>query len=210
MSQDADVTGLVFLIWGAWIYWNVHWWLDQLASTREGEKERPHNLLDRPKDVSSVSPPPAGAAPQTLEALISQILHRDGTASVPDFLSERLASYETIVAAFDAGDLDALRPLLSSEVFDVFSGAILSRERSRQYVETLFAQIEPAEIVGATVGDERMDVSVRFVGECFKVRRDAAGHRLGPASVKLRTADIWTFARTPGDRTWRVTATEAA
>ena len=210
MPQDADATGLVFLIWAGWIYWNVYWWLDQVASSQDSEKEQPYNLIDRPKEVSSAPPPPLSAAPQTLEALIAEILRRDGTARVADFLSERLASYETIIAAFDAGDLDALRPLLSPEVFDVFADAILSRERSKQYVETLFSQIEPTEIVGGSLGDERMDVSVRFVGECFRVRRDAAGRRLGDAPVKSRTADIWTFARTPDDRTWRVSATEAA
>jgi predicted lipid-binding transport protein (Tim44 family) len=211
MSQDADVTGLVVLIWAAWIYWNVYWWLDRLASSNESEKERRHNLLDRPTDAQPALPQQAPAGRQTLDALISEILHRDGTADIAEFLSERLASYETIVAAFDAGDLDALRPLLSPDVFAVFADAILSREQSRLcHVETLFSQIEPAEIVGGSVGEARMDVSVRFVGECFRVRRDDAGRRLPGAPVKSRTADIWTFARTPDDRTWRVTATEAA
>jgi predicted lipid-binding transport protein (Tim44 family) len=211
MPQDADSTGLVALIWMAWIYWNVYWWLSQLASPEESEEERRFNQLDRPKEVQPALPPPAPAGPQTLETLILEILRRDGAASVTDFLGERLAGYETIVAAFDAGDLDALRPLLSTEVFQVFSDTILSREQSRHDpIETLFSQIAPAEIVGGAVGDDRIEVSVRFTGECFRVRCDDSGLRLPGATVKSRTADIWTFARTPDDRTWRVTATEAA
>ena len=211
MPQDADGTGLVALIWMAWIYWNVYWWLSQLASPEESEEERRFNQLDRPRKVQPALPPPAPAGPQTLDTLILEILRRDGAASITDFLGERLASYETIVTAFDAGDLDALRPLLATEVFAVFSDAILSREQSRHdHIETLFSQIEPAEIVGGSVGDDRMEVSVRFVGECFRVRRDDASRRLSGAAVKSQTADIWTFARTPDDRTWRVIATEAA
>lgn len=210
MPQDADSTGLVTLIWMAWIYWNVYWWLSQLASPEESEEERRFNQLDRPKEAQPALPPPAPAGPQTLEVLIFEILRRDGVTNITDFLGERLAGYETIVAAFDAGDLDALRPLLSTDVFEVFSDAIMSREQSRQQIETLFSQIAPAEIVGGSVGDDRMEVSVRFVGECFRIRRDGSGRRLSGTAVKSRTADIWTFARTPRDATWRVTATEAA
>lgn len=210
MPQDADSTGLVALIWMAWIYWNVYWWLSQLASPEESEEERRFNQLDRPKEAQPALPPPALASLQTLDSLIFEILRRDGAASITDFLGERLAGYETIVAAFDAGDLDALRPLLSTEVFEVFSDAILSREQGRQQIETLFSQIAPAEIVGGSVGDAWMEVSMRFVGECFRVKRDDSGRRLSGTAVKSHTADIWTFARTPDDRTWRVTATEAA
>lgn len=208
MPQDADGSGLVALIWAAWIYWNVYWWLGQLTAPEEGEEERRFNRPGAPQEIQT-PPPPANSGPPTLEALAGEILRRDGAAGIADFLAERLAGYETIVAAFDAGDLDVLRPLLSAEVFDVFSDAILSREQDRERIETLFSQIEPAEIVGGAVGDDHMEVAIRFAGECFKVRRDAAGRRSDDAPVKSYNTDIWTFARTPQDRTWRVIATEA-
>jgi len=210
MPQDADGSGLVALIWVAWIYWNIYWWLGHMSSLQRAEQERQLGLLDLPTDAKTLSPSATILVPTGLEALVSEILRRDGAVRIEDFLGERLAAYERIVAAFDSGDRDVLRKLVSPEVFDVFSDAIATREAQRENVETVFSRIEPQEIVGGLIDETHMVVSVRFAGESFKTFRNAAGQLLEGAD-RCRVIDIWTFARTLSSRrdAWRVVATQA-
>jgi predicted lipid-binding transport protein (Tim44 family) len=208
MPQDADSSGLISLIWAAWIYWNVYWWLHRQSSPEHAEKDRQEG--NRPSFAENGGTA-AGPVPPRLEALVSEILRRDGAAEVDDFLRRRLAAYEATIAAFDAGDRDTLRELVSAEVYDVFSQAIAARESRQQASETVFSQIDPPEIVDGLIDETHMEVSVRFVGECFKLFRNAAGEPVHETPDRCRSADIWTFGRTLSSRehAWRVLATEA-
>jgi predicted lipid-binding transport protein (Tim44 family) len=139
-----------------------------------------------------------------------EILQRDGTASVEAFVGNALATYEAVVSAFDAGDRDALSRWLSPEVYDAFSKTIGEREEAgEEMVETLFSRIEP-EIIEARVEEERMEVSIRFTSESFKLPRRPVSLFFRNVSTPLRNVGIWTFARNPAvpDDLWRVVATQ--
>ena len=107
--------------------------------------------------------------------LVHEILQRDGAATIEDFLSQKVQVYETVVAAFDSGDRHRLRNLVSPDVYEAFSDAIQVREAERKSEKTVFSQIEPPEIVAGLVEDTRMEVSIRFAAEFFRLPRYTGG-----------------------------------
>jgi predicted lipid-binding transport protein (Tim44 family) len=208
MSQDADGSGLVSLLWGLWIYWSVSLWCEYLSSLSQEKKELRPSWLNSPIPISSLK---GSAASANLEALVSEILRLSGSITVNDFLDERLAAYESIVAAFDAGDRNTLRELVSSEVYDIFSETIAAREARREKTETSFSRIEPPEIVAGLFDETHAEVSIRFVAESYQLSRSASGQPIGRTPDRRHSIDIWTFGCTSSSPAgeWRLVGTEA-
>jgi predicted lipid-binding transport protein (Tim44 family) len=200
MSQHTDGSGLISLLWALWIYLNICWWHEYLPAPEETEKERRPGFIAREMIKAVV-------ASSDLEALVSQILQRDGGTAVEHFLDERLAAYESIVAAFDSGDRRTLRKLVSPEVYAAFSDAI---EAQQEITKTVFSRIDLPEILAGLVDETHMEVSIRFAAESFKLPRNASGQSIVRIPNRRRSVDIWTFGRvlSSPDSEWLLVATE--
>lgn len=212
MPQDTDGSGLVSLFWAAWIYWYACWWLSHLSSQEPTDRERRRlNYGASTSDTNLESPPAAIRTSIELEALICAVLRREGSIRIDEFLAERLSCYEAIVAAFEFGDRERLRRLVSAEVYDVFSSAIADREAWQQNRETLFAKFDSPRIVDGLVTEEHIEICVRFSGESFRVMHTAAGCAADSRPEKCTFMDTWTFAKalSSPQGTWLVVATES-
>lgn len=210
MPHEADSTGLTTLLWLICVYWNLVWFTQQLTSL--GQAGNGETAEQAAGDQVQQKPDPRALSAiisRSAAASMREILQRDGAASVEAFIGGALATYEAVVSAFDAGDRDALSHLLAPDVYDAFSETIAQREEEgEEAAETLFSRIEP-EIVEARIEEERMEVSIRFTSESFKLPRRPAGLLFRNVSSPLHGVDIWTFARNPAvrDDGWLVVAT---
>lgn len=212
MPQDADGAGLISLIWLACMYWNLYWCLERLGALEQaGKTDAAGDAAGEALPAKRTPVTGVKLMPPALAGRVDDILRRESAVTVDAFLQERLAAYETVVAAFDAGDRETLCGLVSPEVFEIFRAAIDIREIRGQRVETAFAWIEPSEIVEARIEAEQMEIAIRFTGAYFEFAQDSIGLLTHGASAMRRSSDVWTFARRlagPGDD-WRVVATEA-
>lgn len=209
MSQDADGSGLVTLVWGLWIYWTIYWWHDHLSSLSQAKKEMQSDAISSPAG-SAISLLRGSAISPGLDAFVSELLRRYGRVSVREFLDERLTAYETIVAAFDSGDRATLRMLVRADVYETFLDAIAARETRQESAETVFSLIEPPEILSGLVYETRAVVSIRFKSEFYKLSRDASGQLIGRTTDRHQSIDVWTFgyeSSSPAGK-WRLAATE--
>jgi len=211
MPHEAEGYGLSTLLWLICIYWNLIWFSRQLTSLSQAGSEEPTEQAAGDQTQSKPGPLALPAAiSRDAAAAMREILQRDGATSAEAFIGEALATYEAVVAAFDAGDRDALARLLAPDTYDAFGEAIALREEKREEaMKTLFSRIEP-EIVEARIKEERMEVSIRFTSESFKLPSLPGSLLLRNVSSPLHGVDIWTFARNPsvpGDD-WRVVATQ--
>jgi predicted lipid-binding transport protein (Tim44 family) len=202
--EDADNSGLIALMWAAWIYWNIYLWLDY-ASSQQPKAARLGNRLSEPQ----VNGPSLETAPvpSNLEALMLEIVWRDGARTIKDFLAEMLENYEAIVAAFDAGNRELLQSLAAPEAYRAFSEAISQREsQNLEPVKTVFSKIEPPEIIGGLIDAAHMEVCIRFTSEAFRVADRADG-----VPGRRQCIDVWTFARPLSSPrgAWQLVATEA-
>lgn len=208
MPQDTDGSGLVSLLWGLWIYWTIFSWCGYLSSMSQAKRDLQPTRHSLP---TAIAPSKGSAVSADLDALVSEILRRSGSMTVKDFLDDRLAAYEAIVAAFDAGDRETLRKLVSAEVYDTFSDAIAAMEARHETTETAFSNIEPPEILAGHLDETHAEVSIRFIAESYRLSRKASGQLIGTTSGRHRNIDIWTFECTsaPPAREWRLIAAEA-
>jgi predicted lipid-binding transport protein (Tim44 family) len=115
-----------------------------------------------------------------------------------------------IITAYNQGDTERLRPLLSPEVYDNFVEAMANRDRARQKREASLVGIENAEIVEAYLESRTAHVTVKFVSDQVNATRAADGTIVdGDPNTVTSVTDFWTFARDTRNRdpNWILVAT---
>jgi predicted lipid-binding transport protein (Tim44 family) len=148
-----------------------------------------------------------GAAETGLDAIVAADRRFDGRG----FIDGARRAYEVIVTAFAKGDRDTLRPLLSKEVFDGFSGEIARREQAGETMETAIVAIDSALIEAARAAPRLNEITVRFAVRLMSIRKDKAGETIEGGNT-TPVEELWTFARDPraSDPNWKLVATRAA
>ena len=179
-----------------------------------GPEAGPNETSDEGPDEGKVITLPRRDQPPgpTGDVRIDRIRAADTGFGAAEFIAGAKAAYEMIVMAFAAGDKDALRPLLSREVFGDFAGAIDERARRGETMETTVVGLRGAEITDTQVNGRIAEVTVTFRSELMNAVRDAQGHVVGGHANKVEdVTDVWTFARDAGSRdpNWTLIATSA-
>lgn len=164
--------------------------------------------------VSAAPAPPIwegfAAAGSAVAKGLEKIAAADRQFNPTAFLEGARTAYEMIVAAFATGDKQALKPLLSREVYEGFARAIDQRRQAGETLETSFVGINAAELVAADLSGKKASLTVRFVSEQISCRKDKSGDILEGDPKKIREiSDIWTFERDVSSRdpNWTLVAT---
>lgn len=172
---------------------------DNAAKTPPGIP--PSEIVQQPKAPPPVDPLTAAAA--------APLKARDPAFDPTRFLEGARTAYETIVRAYAAGDVNALRPLLTAPVMASFEAAIAAREARGDREEVELIQGPRADLDATTVEGDRASAKVRFLAEL----RSRVTHGEGePVVEERRTAELWTFERTLGasDPNWVLARVEPA
>ena len=189
---------------------------------REGAEDKVIHLPNRNKSAEGLEEgdedfaaqgEAEGAAGDSPGAGLTRIKLADRSFEEDGFLEGARAAFEMIIAAFAAGDRDSLRPLLSNEVYENFTGAMSEREEREEKLETTLVGIREAEIIDASLEQKTAFVTVKFLTEQINVTRDASGEVVeGDPSHVGRITDIWTFARNTRSRdpNWVLVATDTS
>ena len=156
---------------------------------------------------------PAGTPKTPLEVGLTQIGIADPRFDPQEFTSGARIAFELILAAFAAGDREALKPLLSPEVYGNFDESIRHRQAASQRLETKLVSIKSCEIAEAYMAGRTAHVTVKFVSEQISAVYDAGGIVVEGNSTQITTVtDFWTFARDTrsSDPNWALVATATA
>lgn len=160
---------------------------------RTGHEPPPPQPGRLPGSDTAALPPPAAAEPVKDpggHGLID-IQLADRSFDTQHFLQGARTAHEMIVGAFHKGDRQALKPLLSEEVFAAFDAAITARGNAPAPALT---NLKDARVVGASLTGGLAEITVAFTAS-FDNGKDVT--------------DVWTFARHIGDDNpnWTLTAT---
>ena len=147
--------------------------------------------------TAEARPLPAPASAPDAPGLFD-IQMADKNFDAAKFLDGARAAYGMIVTAFEKGDRDALKPLVSPEVLEGFSSAIAARGASPARFH--FAQVKDARISNGSVHDGTMEITVNFISAFETSEAVGAPHEV---------TDRWTFTRAVGasDPNWTLVAT---
>jgi predicted lipid-binding transport protein (Tim44 family) len=152
-------------------------------------------------------------APGSLAGGLAQIKIADPSFDEQEFLKGARAAFDFIVGAYAAGDEAKLKPLLSTEVFDGFRGAIVNRRNAGQTHETTVVRLREVEPTAARMDGVNASITIRYVSEQINVTRDAAGQVVdGDPDRIAEVTDAWTYARNTrsSDPNWVLVATDAS
>ncbi len=147
-----------------------------------------------------------------LAAGLGQLHRYDKTFNEEDFLVGARVAFEMILNAYASGDADALRPLLSNEVYSNFAKAIQDREQAGHVMEDTLVGIMKSEIVEIYMESRVAHVTVKFISEQVNAVHDENGDVVeGNPNTVLTVTDFWTFARDTkdSDPNWTLVATRS-
>ena len=168
-------------------------------------KDNVVTLPERPAQAGTGS---SGLTP--LARALTDIKLADRGFDTERFLSGARQAYEMIVTSFARSERDALRPLLSEDVFETFERAIKSREARNIRVDFTFLKLKSSRVSGAEMKGRTAEVTVTFESEVMMAGYDPAGALVeGDAKTPHQVTDIWTFARDTSSRdpNWALVAT---
>lgn len=180
-------------------------------------------------------PPPAGVENQTFQPLaasgnaagqqtvpglpnaaLDETLRRIATAcryaNIDMFTDGAKRVYETVIAGFTAGDIEAWGYLLSNTVRESFAAAIAGRAARGETAELMFIGFRNVSIVAAGIEQDRAWIEVRFGAELVSVTRNRDGAVIaGSPGVVATTSEVWTFERDlkAAGPDWLLVATDA-
>ena len=146
-----------------------------------------------------VNPPPE---PAKLDAPgLFELQMADKGFDAGKFLEGARTAYGLIVTAFEKGDRQALKPLVSPDVLEGFSTAIAARGEAPGRFR--FSAIRESAIERGSAQNGLMEITVRF---------DATFETAEGVGAPHQVTDRWTFSRVMGaaDPNWTLVATEAA
>lgn len=141
---------------------------------------------------------------------LSEIKRVDRRFETSHFLEGAREAYRLIVTAFAARDREALRPLLSDEVYNTFDAQIHAHEERSETVNYALIGFSDVRIVHAELRDRVAEVTVRFATQFVSSTTDANGVVVeGDVKAVQDVVDVWTFDRDTrsSDPNWALVAT---
>ncbi|WP_144079730.1 Tim44/TimA family putative adaptor protein [Candidatus Endolissoclinum faulkneri] len=112
------------------------------------------------------------------------------------FLTGARVAFEMIVKAYETGDVDMLKSLLSIPLYSSFMHAIEDREQAKEIQKTSIITFRSIDITGAELIGYEALITLKFVTEHVRVNINDSNKELAndPDSVDT-LIDIWTFKR---------------
>ncbi|NTG47685.1 Tim44 domain-containing protein [Agrobacterium rhizogenes] len=227
-----DFVTIFFLVAAVLIFFQLR----SVLGRRTGNEKPPRDLYGSPDQATGPNVPDAGKvvtlprrdatededrfaaidaftpAGTQLNDSLRELNKADPSFSPKEFVNGARMAYEMIVMAFADGDRNALKGLLSREVYEGFDAAITDRETKGEKVKSTFVGIDKADIVSAEMKDTEATVTMRIVSQMISATYDKAGTLIdGDAETVAEISDVWTFARDSRSRdpNWKLVATES-
>ncbi|MDP7651602.1 MAG: Tim44/TimA family putative adaptor protein [Rhodospirillales bacterium] len=168
-------------------------------------------LPDRAAADASSAPADAEAA-TPLESGFAEIRKSDPGFDPSEFSSGARLAFEMILGAFATGDTEALKPLLSPEVYGNFARAISDRTEAGEVLQETLVGINSSDIVEAFVEGPVANVTIKFVSDQVNVTHDRDGKVVsGDPESSVEVTDFWTFGRDTRSRdpNWTLVGTRS-
>ncbi len=147
---------------------------------------------------------PAGAG-------LTEIAQGDGGFNEGQFLDGAKAVYSMILEYYADGDLEALRPLLSDDVYEAYAAGIRERDAQGFTQTTDMARLKSAEIVSAQRDGNMGRIDVRYVAELSSALMDKDGNIVeGDLDFISAVDEVWSYERELGQNEpgWKLASVE--
>ena len=122
------------------------------------------------------------------------------------FLDGAKKAFEFILTSYSNDKIDALRRLVSKEMFEVFSSEIRDRKKKEETLNITLIGIEKPEIKNAQVYNKNfIKITLKFITEQVQTTTNKEGKIVdGDNNQILKINELWTFSKnfTNSDPNW--------
>ena len=122
-------------------------------------------------------------------------------ASVPgfnkaNFLRSACRVFEMILQAFNSGNIENIKGLVSKKIWDAFSKVLAERKESNITSEVDFICFDKTEIKDVKLLKNSVKVVVEFISEQVNILKNDKGEVIeGDENFVQKITDVWTFER---------------
>lgn len=179
--------------------------------------ERIVQIFPKPQDAGKQAEPSEEAAREPEEvwdeattAGIQQIRAVEPGFSMRDFLEGAKTAFEMIFTAFNKNDQDALKSLLSKDIFKHFKQELDAFAKQEEHEESTLISILSAQPTAIEVKGGKASVTVTFESEQIGSTRDKKGKTVPGTTGAIHTVeDVWSFERIlhSSNPNWTIVAT---
>ena len=137
--------------------------------------------------------------------------------TIPDFKKDSFISgakkaFQVITQAFNNGDVETLKMLVSTSIFNKMQKIINQRKEEQITAETDFICFEKVDIVKASINDKnKAQIAVEFVSEQVNLLRNKDNEIIeGDENYIQNITDVWTFEKKLDEKTlnWVLVSTK--
>jgi len=133
---------------------------------------------------------------KTAENNLDDIMITKPDFDLNHFLEGAEYAFPMIIEAFAEGDLDTLKDVLDSGVYNGFEKAIKARNEKGEIVSTQVQEIERIDIVEAFVKNEIFFLTLRFYADEICTIKDKDGNYIANEKGKpSKMVDVWVFGQ---------------
>lgn len=134
--------------------------------------------------------------PEHLVEDVKQARKYDSSFTLKEFKEGSAGAFEMVIEGFAKGKNDALKFLLSKELYKDFEKEITKREKKELEAVSSVVSMGDPEIIDIEFKGSVCQVMVKFVSEQINFIKDKAGEIIeGSKSQIDHVTDVWTFER---------------
>jgi predicted lipid-binding transport protein (Tim44 family) len=165
--------------------------IEKLKSEKDRAKAGASASLDsKPLEVK------AEEVPSHLKADVDAARKIDPAFLLSKFIEGASGAFEMVIKAFAEGKREALKFLLSKDIYDNFESELTKREAEGNVATHTIYSMQNPEVLDIEVKDNICQIVVKFVSEQFNYIKSRTGEIIeGSASEPEHVTDIWTFER---------------
>lgn len=194
MSDGFTAFDLIILIITLIIGYRIY----SVLGRRTGKEQKPprddlQEATGKPEKSSRTKPLTEKEIP--LVTGLKKIKLKDKDFSLEHFRQGARAAFESILKGFVAGNISALKDLVSGSIYKEFSSLIQEREKQKQTAELVFFRLVSDEVLESDLVGKEIRIIVKFKSEQTLVIKEGKKVIEGDPDVIDEVVDIWTFVR---------------
>jgi predicted lipid-binding transport protein (Tim44 family) len=118
---------------------------------------------------------------------------RDSSFNELNFIEKSREIYESVVIAFNQGEIDGVKDRLDTPVYKVFADSIAARDPQTPTEKVSFVDAPKADFDSIDVREDTAVIRMRFLSELAYQAAPKDG--VEPVKAYRRTAEYWTFKK---------------
>ena len=143
---------------------------------------------------------------------VEKICYYDKSFTPKKFLEGAKTAFQTIIDSYAKGDIDKIKYLLSTNVFNNFLKEIKSRSRKKLFLEHTLISIKSAGVEKINIKSTIADIVVKFVSEQVNLLKNEKGKILeGNDEYIENHTNYWTFSKDlkSNNPNWKLVVTKS-